>query len=188
MIGVVNDEATLFTLSLGGIRCVARWGSVVWAFNWRFRTESELRRYLQHFHLPDATEEEVDKLLELYPDGTFRRARTARPSQCRFVDPAQGSPYGTGGANQVTPQWKRLSSIQGDLVFQAPRRMFLKSLSPGQNTWSYCKPCIAFIQDRIVDHNLVSKLLDGFPDLGTVRRAFDPQFSKFLLTDFPGAQ
>lgn len=114
--GVVNDEATLFTLSLSGIR-----------------TESELRRYLQHFHLPDATEEEVDRLLELYPD-----------------DPAQGSPYGTGEANQVTPQWKRLSSIQGDLVFQAPRRMFLKSLSPGQNTWSY-----------------LSKLFDGFPDLGT---------------------
>ena len=55
------------------------------------------------------------------------------------IDPAQGSPYGTGEANQLTPQWKRLSSIQGDLVFQSPRRVFLKSLSPRQDAWSYCK-------------------------------------------------
>ncbi|KAF9779512.1 Alpha/Beta hydrolase protein [Thelephora terrestris] len=114
--GVVNDEATLFTLSLGGIK-----------------TESELVRYLRHFHLPNATEEEMVRLLELYP-----------------YDPTQGSPYGTGEANQVTAQWKRLSSIQGDLVFQAPRRMLLRNLSPRQNTWSY-----------------LSRQLDGFPDLGT---------------------
>lgn len=56
--GVVNDEATLFTLSLGGIK-----------------TELELRRYLRHFHMPNATEGEMDRLLELYP-----------------ADPAQGSP------------------------------------------------------------------------------------------------
>jgi len=38
-----------------------------------FRTESELRRYLRYFHLPTATEEETDRLLELYPDGASPR-------------------------------------------------------------------------------------------------------------------
>jgi len=132
--GVVNDEATLFSLSLGGIK-----------------TESELRRYLRHFQLPDATEEEMNKLLKLYPD-----------------DPAQGSPYDTGEANQVTPQWKRLSSIQGDLVFQAPRRLFLKNLSPRQDRWSY-----------------LSKLLDGFPDLGTAHSSdLMNVFGGGVMTDY----
>jgi acetylcholinesterase len=132
--GAVNDEATLFTLSLGGIK-----------------TESELRRYLQHFHLPNATEEETDRLLELYPG-----------------DPAQGSPYGTGEANQVTPQWKRLSSIQGDLVFQGPRRVFLENLSSRQDTWSY-----------------LSKLLDGFPDLGTAHSSdLMNVFGGGVMTDY----
>jgi acetylcholinesterase len=132
--GAVNDEATLFTLPLGGIK-----------------TESELRRYLRHFHMRNATEEEMDRLLELYPD-----------------DPAQGSPYGTGEANQVTPQWKRLSSIQGDIVFQGPRRVFLENLSPKQDTWSY-----------------LSKLLDGFPDLGTAHSSdLMNVFGGGVMTDY----
>ena len=105
-----------------------------------FRTESELRRYLRYFYLPNATEEEIDRLLELYPDGASTPAGIESISPLNLViDPVQGSPYGTGEANQLTPQWKRLCSIQGDLVFQCPRRVFLKNLSPKQDTWSYCK-------------------------------------------------
>ena len=81
------------------------------------RTESELRRYLRRFHSPNATEEEVGRLLELYLDGMFPRWFCAYipPKSC-VEDPAQGSPYGTGEANpKVTPQRKRLSPIQGDL-------------------------------------------------------------------------
>ena len=49
-----------------------------------FRTESELRRYLRYFHLPDATEEEIDRLLEFYPDGASPRWVCANiSSQCR---------------------------------------------------------------------------------------------------------
>ena len=82
----------------------------------------------------------MDRLLELYPDGVSPRLSCAAlPSQIRVVDPAQGSPYGTGESNQVTPQWKRLASIQGDLVFQGPRRAFLNNLSPRQDAWLYCK-------------------------------------------------
>lgn len=35
------------------------------------------------------------------------------------------------------PQFKRLASIQGDLVFQAPRRYFLNYTSATQDTWAY---------------------------------------------------
>jgi len=84
-------------------------------------------------------EDEIDRLLELYPDGASPTWLAPTSPLNVVIDPAQGSPYGTGKANQLTPQWKRLSSIQGDLVFQCPRRMFLKSLSPRQDTWSYCK-------------------------------------------------
>lgn len=35
------------------------------------------------------------------------------------------------------PEFKRLASAQGDLVFQAPRRYFLNYTSTTQNTWAY---------------------------------------------------
>ena len=63
----------------------------------------------------------MDELLTLYPQNV-----------------TQGSPYDTGTQNALTPEFKRIASILGDLVFQAPRRYFLKHVSDKQNTWSYC--------------------------------------------------
>ncbi|EMD39510.1 hypothetical protein CERSUDRAFT_80903 [Gelatoporia subvermispora B] len=62
----------------------------------------------------------LDELFTLYPD-----------------DPAQGSPFGTGNRYQITKQYKRMSALQGDLIFQAPRRFLLEQRSGKQNTWSY---------------------------------------------------
>ncbi|KAJ7748213.1 carotenoid ester lipase precursor [Mycena maculata] len=52
-------------------------------------------------------------------------------------DVAEGSPFGTGILNALSPQFKRLASFQGDAVFQGPRRFFQQSLSGKQNQWAY---------------------------------------------------
>lgn len=69
---------------------------------------------------PNASTSELDQLLELYPQ-----------------DVTQGSPFDTGHQNALTPQYKRLASIQGDLLLIAPRRFFLQERSGKQPTWSY---------------------------------------------------
>ncbi|KAG9126323.1 hypothetical protein FRC07_003890 [Ceratobasidium sp. 392] len=55
------------------------------------------------------------------------------------ADPAAGSPYGTGNETfGQGPQYKRFSSIFGDLFFQAPRRDHLKAATKfGVQSWSY---------------------------------------------------
>ena len=57
--------------------------------------------------------------------------------RCIVQDVTQGSPYGTGSLNALTPQFKRIASIQGDITFQGPRRFFLEHLAPKQHAWSF---------------------------------------------------
>ncbi|OCH84264.1 hypothetical protein OBBRIDRAFT_711474, partial [Obba rivulosa] len=66
------------------------------------------------------SETDVSSILGAYPD-----------------DITQGSPFNTGVLNAVTPEYKRISALQGDLVFQAPRRFVLQQRSGIQPTWSY---------------------------------------------------
>lgn len=54
-------------------------------------------------------------------------------------DITKGSPFDTGYMNALTPQFKRMAAIQGDLVFQAPRRFFLQHRAGKQPTWSFRK-------------------------------------------------
>lgn len=86
------------------------------------RTDAETRDYITENYLPNASADQIDKLLQLYPQ-----------------DPADGSPYDTGFNNTLTPQYKRLASLQGDFYFQAPRRFLLQQRSANQNAWSYCE-------------------------------------------------
>ncbi|THH21401.1 hypothetical protein EW146_g162 [Bondarzewia mesenterica] len=83
-------------------------------------TDQETRDYMSSNYLPKASAEQIDQLLELYP-----------------ADPAMGSPFGTGDNNTVTPQYKRIAALQGDLLLQGLRRFFLANLSDKQNAWSY---------------------------------------------------
>ncbi|KAI0766814.1 Alpha/Beta hydrolase protein [Irpex lacteus] len=101
--GDVDDEGTLWTLSLTNLT-----------------TDDEVRAYISSNYFPNATTDEIDQLLELYP-----------------ADLAQGSPFDTGDANAVTPQFKRLAALQGDLYFIGPRRFFLQNRSSRQQAWSY---------------------------------------------------
>lgn len=83
-------------------------------------TDEEVRSYISSNYLPVSPPADIDRLLVLYPQ-----------------NPALGSPYDTGDLNQLTPQFKRLASIQGDLVFQAPRRFFLQHRSSKQKAFSF---------------------------------------------------
>ncbi|KAH9068091.1 Alpha/Beta hydrolase protein [Lactarius deliciosus] len=82
-------------------------------------TDADLRNLLSGFFLPNATDVELDNLLTLHPQ-----------------DDTRGSPYDTP-KNAFTPHFKRIASILGDSVFQAPRRFFLNNVSDKQNTWSF---------------------------------------------------
>jgi len=83
-------------------------------------TEAEVRTYFKTFYVPEATSFELDTLLALYPQ-----------------DPAQGSPFNTGDLNVLSPQYKRIAAILGDLTFQAPRRFFLSNRSSKQNIFAF---------------------------------------------------
>jgi len=83
-------------------------------------TSAQLRTWIQDNYLPKASLSEIDQLLTLYTDKI-----------------SEGSPFGTGSLNAITPQFKRIAAIQGDLVFQAARRFFLDNVSSKQNTWSF---------------------------------------------------
>ena len=53
------------------------------------------------------------------------------------TDITKGSPFDTGIANAITPEYKRHAAIVGDMLFQAPRRLFLQHTASTQNTWVY---------------------------------------------------
>ena len=81
-------------------------------------------------------------------------------------DPRQGSPFETGDENQLSPQYKRMSAIQGDLVFQAPRRFFVDTVSSKQPTWFFSTSASA----TIIIGMVTDADADGF--LGSERGPF----------------
>ena len=86
-------------------------------------TTDDLVDYLSTVFFHDATVEQIQALVATYPD-----------------DPTAGSPYRTGALNEIYPQYKRLASILGDLVFTLTRRVFLNlasSVHPSVPSWSY---------------------------------------------------
>ncbi|EIN12170.1 carotenoid ester lipase precursor [Punctularia strigosozonata HHB-11173 SS5] len=83
-------------------------------------TDQEFRDYVVQNYLPKISTSDLAELLTLYPS-----------------DPTQGSPFDTGALNALTPQYKRLAALQGDFVFQAPRRFFLQQRSAKQKIWSF---------------------------------------------------
>jgi carboxylesterase type B len=86
-------------------------------------TTADLVTYFKTIYFADATTEQVQGLVATYPDNS-----------------TAGSPFGTGEANNIYPQYKRLAAILGDLVFTLTRRVFLSiasKVNPDVPTWSY---------------------------------------------------
>ncbi|KIM47456.1 hypothetical protein M413DRAFT_22120 [Hebeloma cylindrosporum] len=90
-------------------------------------TEAQFRTYIHENFVAKAPIGELDQLWTLYPSNV-----------------SQGSPFDTGTANAATPQFKRMAAFQGDVVFQAPTRFFLQSLSGRQKAWSYLSKRVKF--------------------------------------------
>ncbi len=81
--------------------------------------------YLKQIYFPQGSDAELAAILKAYPS-----------------DLTQGSPFNTGILDALSPQFKRLAALQGDAVFQAPRRFFLQQRSGKQNTWSFREFCV----------------------------------------------
>ncbi|OCH92512.1 carotenoid ester lipase precursor [Obba rivulosa] len=90
------------------------------SLNTGIANESDVVLALQEGYLPGAPTSALDQVLSLYPD-----------------DPAAGSPFGTGDENEITPEFKRISAILGDLDFQGPRRSMMQRLAGRQPVWSF---------------------------------------------------
>ena len=86
------------------------------------RTDSQLETYIRTFVFPGITDIEYQAIARAYPS-----------------DVTQGSPFGTGHLNVLTPQSKRIAAFDGDLMFHAPRRLFLDQIAGRQNAWAFCK-------------------------------------------------
>lgn len=52
-------------------------------------------------------------------------------------DPEQGSPYRTERLNMKTPEYKRMASIMGDAIFQAPRRFMIDNTPEDVVVYTY---------------------------------------------------
>ena len=106
IIGDQEDEGTLFALQQSNIT-----------------TEREIVDYFKTFYFHHATEQQLELLVDNYPDIT-----------------TYGSPFRTGHLNNWYPQFKRLAAILGDLTFTLSRRAFLKyasEIKPDVPSWSY---------------------------------------------------
>lgn len=95
-------------------------------------TTKKLIEYV-HSYFPLASRQDIVELVATYPD-----------------DPSAGSPFGTGLANQIYPQFKRLAAILGDITFTLTRRFYISTVSSQIDSWSY-----------------LSSYLHGTPILGT---------------------
>ncbi|KAJ7595783.1 sterol esterase, partial [Mycena floridula] len=83
-------------------------------------TDAEFLVYEKTFVLPGATSAQIQDVAKAYPS-----------------DPSLGSPFNTGDNNTLTPEFKRMSAIFGDVAFQGPRRHLVQASSPRQKTWSW---------------------------------------------------
>jgi len=95
-------------------------GTIFSLANLNVTTEQDVRQYINTIYVPTGTADEINGLLAVYP-----------------ADITQGSPFGTSILNALTPEFKRLAAIQGDLVFQAPRRYFINQISGKQDIWVF---------------------------------------------------
>ncbi|KDR73001.1 hypothetical protein GALMADRAFT_252397 [Galerina marginata CBS 339.88] len=110
-------------------------------------TEDDFRNYVSTIYVPDASDAQLEPFWTNYPS-----------------TPSEGSPYDTGDADELYPQYKRIASFQGDLTFQAPRRFFLQNLSGKQKIWSYLNKKLKTASPFGSYHtsDLVAGLLDDY--------------------------
>ncbi|KII88128.1 hypothetical protein PLICRDRAFT_140103 [Plicaturopsis crispa FD-325 SS-3] len=95
-------------------------GTLFSLFSTNVTTNQTFVEYVRDVYLPGANDTELAQIAAAYPG-----------------DPSAGSPFDTGAANAVTPEFKRIAAFQGDFGFQAPRRLMLSVLSQTAPAWAY---------------------------------------------------
>ena len=90
------------------------------------RTDAQFEEYIHDNYFSELSSTEFQTIADQYPSGWFCWfvSATFRSLTRVLKDVTQGSPYGTGTLNALTPQFKRIASIHGDM-FQGPRRFLL---------------------------------------------------------------
>ena len=129
--------------------------------------------------------------MSLYPDGERCICRTAAllSSLTWFdpSDPTQGSPFNTGRRNQLSPQFKRMAALIGDMAFVAPRRYFAQSRSEEQHVYvfSMSRSSPSAFDLRSSSFNTVSERFKGLEHLGAAHSSdlVDP-FSGGVMADY----
>jgi len=102
------------------------------------RTDAQFDEYIRGNYFPTVGGDEFRQVVDQYPSGGFQTFLwSLRILRWAVKDVTQGSPYSTGTLNALTPQFKRIASIQGDITFHGPRRFFLENLAHEQNAWSF---------------------------------------------------
>lgn len=97
-------------------------GTVFSPFQSNVTNTADLVQYLGDVIYPNAPKDELEELVCSYPD-----------------DPAAGSPFRTGQANEFYPGFKRIAAMLGDLAFTLMRRMTLEitnHVHPEVPSWS----------------------------------------------------
>lgn len=120
------------------------------------RTDAQLETYLKTYWLPEATTSDLATFATVYPNDITQGAEqltylsAANQSNARIAI-RHGYPGRTLAAIQaacrvsgmldVASITQRCDSLalQGDAVFQAPRRFFQQELSGKQNMWGFCE-------------------------------------------------
>lgn len=158
-------------------------------------TTNQLVQYFQDFFFHEATRAQIETLVSLYPD-----------------DPSAGSPFRTGPANNIYPQYKRLAAMLGDVSFTLARRIFLtltSTAAPSVPSWSYLAsydygtpvlgtfhasdiPVAYGMQPGVPSKTIQAYYLSFInqlnPNLGTVGELYWPQWSQGnMLMNFNAA-
>ncbi|KAL8291294.1 hypothetical protein RQP46_002272 [Phenoliferia psychrophenolica] len=84
-------------------------------------SEDEAVEYIRSNYFPHATPAEIAGLRTHYDP----------------ADIAAGSPFDTGMRNVLYPAYKFIAAVQGDMIYQGPRRFLLNLASKTQDTWAF---------------------------------------------------
>lgn len=79
----------------------------------------------------------IDYLVTYFPDEANAQALVTGLVQTYPNDAAAGSPFRTGAANELRPQYKRLAAILGDFSFTLTRRSYLRGIASKVPAWTY---------------------------------------------------
>ncbi|KAG8961647.1 hypothetical protein FRC03_005104, partial [Tulasnella sp. 419] len=110
MYGNTGDEGTYFALGVDNVT-----------------DNASFKDYIRRDWFDSAAEEELDKLIDLYPSDPKKVAEANGPTQSVTME--ERIEFG--------PQFPRLALFLGDGIFHGPRRFMLQHSEPGQKAWVY---------------------------------------------------